>query len=300
MKGFLKEEGPGYLFAYFRSGPGRVERTEKLHYALSRDGLQWYELNNNEAIWTSSLGEGILRDPFIGKCPDGKWRMVFTIRPAGTKIGYAESEDLITWTNERELEVMANYKDVHHSWAPEFTYDAEQGDYLIYWCSSLNNVVSNNKHYCARTRDWNSFTPAKLFFDPDYQTIDATIEQYDGKYYMFYKDETFVYDKVKQPHPPANKLAISDKLEGPYEVISDFITPDYTEGPEVLRLYEQKKWYLYYDFWKDGKYGIMESTDLKNWKLVPEDQYRFPYQRRHGTFFRVTEAEFNKLLMNFN
>ncbi|KRG11878.1 hypothetical protein ACA29_14425 [Lederbergia galactosidilytica] len=78
-----------YLIAYFRSGPMQTNKNERLHYAYSRDGLHWYELNQNHAVWSTSIGEGILRDPFINKGKDGFWHLVFTIRPKGKFLGYA-------------------------------------------------------------------------------------------------------------------------------------------------------------------------------------------------------------------
>src|SRR5690348_9374368 len=112
-----------FLMGYFRSGPGQSHKVEQLHYAYSRDGLHWYELNENKPVWASSLGEGILRDPFISKGPDGKWRLVFTIRPLGPSIGYAISDDLIHWKEEKALPVMKETLNTLNSWAPEFTYD---------------------------------------------------------------------------------------------------------------------------------------------------------------------------------
>jgi hypothetical protein len=297
----MVKHSPAYVIGYFRSGPAQTDKAEKLHYAYSRDGLHWYELNQNRPVWTSSLGEGILRDPFINKGQDGKWHLVFTIRPKGKVLGYACSDDLITWTDEKTLEVMASYDQVQNSWAPEFNYDPDQGDYILYWASSVGEDMSHNKHYACRTSDWNSFTETELLFDPGYQTIDASIAQWNGKNYMFFKDESYVYDRTTYPHPPGNKLAVSSQLGGPYEVVSDFITPDFTEGPEILKLQDQEKWYLIYDYWQYGRFGVMESANLVDWSdELHSNQYRFPFKVRHATVFSVAESELRALLDTFS
>lgn len=297
----MAKESAAYLIAYFRSGPMQTDKSEKLHYAYSRDGLHWYELNQNHAVWSPSIGEGILRDPFINKGKDGFWHMVFTIRPKGKLLGYAKSKDLITWEDEKAIEVMADYDQVQNSWAPEFNYDPEKEDYILYWASSVGDDMSHNKHYYCRTSDWDTFSETKLFFDPGFQTIDASIEQWNGINYMFVKDESAVYDPKKRSQPIANKLAVSSDLSGPYEVISDFITPDYTEGPEILKIRNEQKWYLIYDYWKYGRFGIKESTNLVDWSdELDREQCRFPHQVRHATVFSLEEDELFQLMNQFS
>jgi hypothetical protein len=282
---------------YFRSGPGQSHKVEQLHYAYSRDGLRWYELNGNKPVWASSLGEGILRDPFISKGPDGKWHLVFTIRPLGPSIGYAASKDLIHWEEEKALPLMKDIPATVNSWAPEFTFDPVHEDFLIYWASSVGRDLSNSKHYSTRTKDWQAFTQTELFYDPGFQTIDASLAEHNGNYYMAIKDESHVYEPLKYTHPPMNYLAVSDRLEGPYERIAGVQTPDYTEGPELLWIDREKKWLLYYDYWAYGKFGVMESADMIHWSdELDERKIRFPYRARHATMFPVSEQELHRLL----
>jgi len=284
-----------YLFAYFRSGRERRNRQEYLHYALSKDGLRWNSLNNNAPVYRSPLGDGILRDPFLIHCKDGFFRMIYTIRPQKDAIGYAKSTDLIHWTDEKSIVVMKGFEDVHHSWAPSCIYDEKNDEYMLYWCSSLNGVVSNNIHYYCITKDWKKFTETKILFSPGYQTIDGMLENYNNKYYLFFKDECNVYEPERQPYPPGVKLAIADNKEGPYKIISDFITPEYTEAPEIIRIDDKNCWYLYFDYWIFGKYGIMKAKNLIDWELVPEEEFSFPTERRHGTFIKIDDNIAKKL-----
>jgi hypothetical protein len=292
-----KNNQNAFLMGYFRSGPGQTHKVEELHYAYSRDGLHWYELNENKSVWASSLGEGILRDPFIGKGQDGRWHLVFTIRPLGPSIGYATSDDLIHWREEKALPVMKDMPDTVNSWAPEFSYDPVNEDFLIYWASSTGGDLSNSKHYCTRTKDWSTFSKTELFYDPGFQTIDASLAEHEGKYYMAIKDESHVYEPLKYPHPPMNFLAVANRMEGPYEIIPDVQTPDYTEGPEFLWIDSEKKWLLFYDYWAYGKFGVKESTDMIHWSgELDEGMIRFPYRTRHATMFPISEEELQRLL----
>ncbi|WP_168121803.1 LamG-like jellyroll fold domain-containing protein [Paenibacillus sp. HB172176] len=289
-----------YLMGYFRSGPGQTHKVEQLHYAYSRDGRRWFELNENKPVWASTLGEGILRDPFIGQGPDGRWHLVYTIRPMGPSIGYAVSDDLVHWREERALPLMKDIPETVNSWAPEFSYDAESGEFLVYWASSIGADLSKSKHYAARTRDFMTFSDTQLFFDPGFQTIDASLAEHEGRYYMAVKDESHVYNPDTRPRPPMNFLAVSDQMEGPYARVPGFQTPDYTEGPEFLWIVAEKKWLLLYDYWAYGKFGIIESRDMLNWsEELDESLIRFPYRARHATVFPIAENELRSLLERY-
>jgi hypothetical protein len=48
----------------------------------------------------------------------------------------------------------------------------------------------NHRMYCTTTKDFKTFSPTRLFFDPGFSTIDATMVQAGGKYHLIFKDET--------------------------------------------------------------------------------------------------------------
>jgi hypothetical protein len=286
---------PAYLMAYFRSGPNQTDMTRKLHYAYSRDGLHWYELNHNDAVWSSPIGGGIIRDPFMNKAPDGNYYLVYTTAAPGNKsIGSARTQDLISFTDAKLLKVMGSFPLVGNSWAPEWSWDEANKRYVIYWSSTVGvDNSGDSRIYESYTTDWKTLTPATLMFDPGYNIIDANVTSYNGKFYMFFKDG--------HVRPMRNRWAQSDKLDSGYGQISPLITPNTTEGPEVLKLTDQNKWYLYYDYWAAGKYGVMESTDLTNWsKEIPAADIRFPFQRRHASFFPISEEELDRLINHYS
>ncbi len=59
----------GYIFTYFIGE--NSDKGEQIYLGASKDGLNWEEVNNNEPILTSDLGEKGLRDPFIIRSPEG-------------------------------------------------------------------------------------------------------------------------------------------------------------------------------------------------------------------------------------
>jgi hypothetical protein len=105
---------------------------------------------------------------------------------------------------------------------------------------------------------------------------------------MFLKDET------REPVQKNIKIAYSDNLIGPYSKASEPITGNYwAEGPTTLKI--GKNWLVYFDKYRDHKYGAILSDDLKNWTDV-SDKISLPKGLRHGTIFTVKKRELKKLL----
>ena len=304
----LKDNG-AYLTAYFRSGLGWDGKIQSLHYAYSRDGLKWYELNNNNPVNKLNYE---LRDPFVNKGPDGKWRLLYTspdLDAGGNNIrtyymGYAESDDLIHWTNQKRLDLMHNYRPantIYNVWAPEWTYDPETNQYVIYWCSTLNSSnPDNNKHYMSTTADWENFSDASLFFDPGMSNIDVNLLKYNNKFLMFFKDESVNPMKMKQTW--ASTLTGTEEYEDPSHISSNYITPDETEAPEVFKLIDKDEWHLIYDYWAQGKYGLKSTTNPEDptaWSAERTDA-RFPNKYRHSGITITTETELQSLLNTYS
>lgn len=302
----------GYLAAYFKSGPKvSVDRVQALHYAYSRNGEQWYELNENQAVFRPKWQ---LRDPFLAKGPDGIWRLVYTIVNLDANgnnvqtpyLGYAESSDLINWRNEKQLDLMANFRpnaSVYNTWAPEWTYDEGTGDYVIYWASTLNfqpGAAHNNKHYMASTKDWNSFSPARTFFDPGVSAIDASIIKENGKYYLFYKDEKTDPMRIRQTW--SSSLTDAAQYQDPGHTSSDYVSPGNSEGPQIFRLWGQSRWFMIYDYWALGKLGIKSTMDINDpsaWSAELGTS-RFPKQFRHPGIAVTSEEEIHRLVDRFS
>ena len=88
-------------------------------------------------------------------------------------------------------------------------------------------------------------------------------------------------------------IATSKNFDKGYSEASAPITGNYwAEGPTVLR--DGPKWIVYFDKYRDHKYGAIESTDLKNWTEV-SDKIALPAGIRHGTILEITAAELKRL-----
>ena len=111
-----------YLFSYFRG------EKEGLHLAYSYDGLRWTALNGNRSLLKPEIGEDrLMRDPSIVQGPDGTFHMVWTSSWHDRIIGYASSRDLLHWSKQRAIPVMAHEPEAQNCWAPELFYDEPTG-----------------------------------------------------------------------------------------------------------------------------------------------------------------------------
>jgi len=283
-----------YLFASFR-GNG----VDGLHLAYSRDGLEWTALKGDKAFLKPILGGKLMRDPCVIKGPDGLFHMVWTTSWGDKGIGLAHSKDLVEWSEQKFIPVMEHEPNARNCWAPEITWDPDNGQYVIYWATTITGkfpetVASgdnglNHRIYCTTTKDFNSFTETKLFYEPGFNVIDSTIINNGGKYVMVLKDETKT--------PPAKNLyvAFSDKVTGPWNKASEPFSPKdlWVEGPTCLKVGEF--WYVYYDAYAKHTYGVMRTKDFKSWEDYT-DKLKLPKGTRHGTTFSVSNDVLNKSL----
>ncbi|AVR45600.1 beta-galactosidase [Christiangramia fulva] len=281
------------LFSYFK-GNGE----DGLHLAYSKNGLEWKHMNNDRSYLKPELGkERLMRDPCIIRGKDGNYHMVWTVGWTAKGIGYATSKDLIHWSEQKFIPVMEKEKNARNCWAPEINYDAKNDRYIIYWATTIDGKFPetqnstdngyNHRMYYTATKDFQEFTPAKLLFDPGFNIIDATIKESGNTFYMFLKDET------RNPPKKNIKIATSKNITGPYTNISEPITGKYwAEGPTVIKIGDY--WYVYFDKYIEKKYGAIRSKNLKDWEDVT-GLVSFPNGARHGTVFKVSKVEFEKL-----
>src|SRR5262249_15688126 len=111
-----------YLFAYFKNNG-----EDGLHLAYSHDGLKWNALNEDKPYLTPVGGsQRLMRDPCVIQGPDGVFHMVWTTGWRGQDIGVAHSKDLIRWSDQKPIPVMAHEPTAINCWAPEIFYDEER------------------------------------------------------------------------------------------------------------------------------------------------------------------------------
>jgi hypothetical protein len=286
--------GDRYVFSYFK-GNGE----DGLHLAYSEDGLRWRALNGDSAFFKPTVGrEKLTRDPSIVRGPDGTYHMVWTAGWNEHGFGYARSKDLITWTNETYVPVMAYEPTALNTWAPEIFYDAPRGRYLIFWATTIPGRFKgdsagdggkyNHRIYYVTTTDFATFSKARILYDHDFSVIDAFMIRDGARYVMFLKDETL------RPPQKNIRLAYAERPEGPWTRPTTRITGDYwAEGPTALRV--GNRWLVYFDRYREHRYGALSSPDLKTWGDVTA-QLVMPAGIRHGTAFRVPAADAERLL----
>ena len=282
----------GYVFSYFK-GNGE----DGLHLAYSEDGYKWTALKNDASFLTPEVGKDkLMRDPCVIKGVDGLYHMVWTVSWTDKGIGYASSKDLIHWSKQEFIPVMAHEEKTRNTWAPEITYDEKSKVYMIYWASTIDGKFLetqsteekgyNHRIYYTTTKDFKSFAKTKLLYEPGFNVIDATIVKQDQEFVMYLKDET------RNPVQKNIKIAASKNLTGPYSNAGEPITGNYwAEGPTAVKI--DNNWVVYFDKYTQKKYGAVKET-AKGWEDISE-QISFPTGTRHGTVLKVSADEINLL-----
>ena len=280
-------EAPWYLFTSFR-GNGE----DGLHLAISRDGRTWKAVGDDRSWLKPAVGNGkLMRDPSLARGPDGVFRLVWTTGWWDQTIGYASSTNLVDWGTQKAIPVMAHEPAARNAWAPEIFYDDVNREWLILWASTIPGKFpggsgqganeKNHRIYAVTTKDFEKLSATKLFFDPGFNVIDATIIRHGGKYYLIFKDER------EEPVKKNLRIAVASRAQGPYEQVSEAFTRDWVEGPSALKI--GGEWFVYFDIYREKRYGAVKSKDLKNWVDVSSEMH-FPSDHRHGTVIELSEA----------
>ncbi|HEY0945662.1 MAG TPA: glycoside hydrolase family 43 protein [Opitutaceae bacterium] len=284
-----------FLFAYF-TGNGE----DGLHLAWSRDGFAWEAVGGGKSHLTPVVGEKkLMRDPCVVRGPDGVYHLVWTTAWEGKTIGHASTRDFITWSEQQAIPVMAHEPDARNCWAPEIVYDDKKQHFLIFWATTIRgrfpetqvegDAGYNHRIYATTTKDFKTFTPTQLFYEPGFNVIDATLFR-DGRHYrMIVKDET--KEPVAKKHL---RVSSSRRPEGPWPAPSPAFTRDWVEGPTALKI--GRDWIVYFDAYREKHYGAMRTRDFESWEDVTA-KLSMPPGLRHGTALEVPGSVVEKLLM---
>lgn len=279
--------GGPWLFTYF-VGNGE----DGLHLAASDDGLHWEPLNEGNSVLGAKVGiSKLMRDPNVVLGPDGVYHLVWTAGWHENDIGHASTKDFINWSEEEAIPVMKAEPNVQNTWAPEAVWDVERKEYVVFWASSIVGKYSaksggakpvlDHRIYFSTTKDWQTFSPAKLFYDPGFSVIDATIFTDGSRYHLLVKDET------ESPPKKHLRIASSSKATGPWTNLLAPFTRDWVEGPTAIKV--GREWLVYYDCYRERHFGALRSADLKQWEDVTA-KISVPDGARHGTMFPVPAA----------
>jgi beta-xylosidase len=317
----VKEPLAGYSFFYFTGEGSPIG--EQIYAAASNGNnpLDFSEVNGGQPVLKSSLGELGVRDPFILRSPEGdKFFLLATDlkinggrgwdaaqRSGSRSLMVWESTDLRNWSRQRSVEVSP--PTAGNTWAPEAFWDAKRGSYVVYWASKLyaendpgHTGDSYNRMMYATTRDFVTFSPAKVWIDPGYSVIDSTVIEHNGTYYRYTKDE-----RNNSSSSPCSKYITAEKsadlLNPRYDFVAECIgkatatSPGLSagEGPTGFKSNTENKWYLFIDEYGGRGYVPFETTDLASGKWTMSTGARLPTSPRHGTVLPVTQAELTRL-----
>lgn len=322
-----EEDYVGYLFVHF-TGHESAASHEQTYFSISTDGLNWTDLNNNQAVLTSNIGESGLRDHFIARAPEGdKYYMIATdlsiYHNAGNWMNAGgsgshgivvwESDDLVNWSEPWIAEIAP--ENAGCTWAPEFIYDESTGEYVVYWSAtsielnddgSIKQEYENHTIYYAKTRDFRTFTDAQVYHSggvsdgKPVKIIDSTMIENEGTYYRYTKNEmngTIMIDK-------------SNSILGTFtDIPSQTLSTDLpkaqgvVEGPIIFKMNEKSadgktQWCLMVDRYGSGKgYYPLITTNLESgdFTMLDEDEFSMPSTYRHGYVMPVTAKEYDAL-----
>ncbi|HEY4109192.1 glycoside hydrolase family 43 protein [Puia sp.] len=277
-----------YLFTSFRE-----PAVDGLYFLTSNDGYHWTDLGGS---WLKpAIGEKkLMRDPSMAQGPDGTWRLVWTSGWNGDKgFGYASSKDLIHWSEQQYVPVMEHEPEAFNVWAPEIFYQKDSARFIIVWATTIpfrfpkgqEDEKNNHRLYCTTTKDFKTFTPSRLYFDPGYSVIDATVVQRGPKdFVLVFKDNTRLQRNIK--------VAFGASAAGPWHDDSKAFTPEFTEGPTVAKI--KHDYLVYFDSYRAKRYGAVKTTDFKTFTDV-SNEVSVPVGHKHGTIVMTDKRTIKRL-----
>lgn len=301
-----------YLFAHFKEKI--TPDGEAVYFAISKDGLNFTEVNKGNPILIATLGEGC-RDIEIVRLKDNSFVIITTdlcvanrydenmcldwraINHNGSKcLRFWKTKDLVNFSEERLIPFATD--EFGCLWAPETTYDEEMEEYILHWGSTTKETGYDHMSiFACTTKDFESFSEPKLFFTKSNNILDSHMRKHGDTYHLFYKNSD---------NPAMNMHATSSCAWGPFEhdegfekYMSTVAKPGAYEGATSYVL-PDGRWCLMLDYFgcKKSKMGyvpfISPAPGNMNFKRAPEN-FSFPYGFKHGACIEITEEEYNRL-----
>jgi len=265
-----------------------------LRMLYSYDGYKWKDLDT--VLLRPQVGnQQVMRDPSMLQGPDGVFHLVWTSSWRGDKgFGYASSNDLIHWSQERLLPVMQHEPTTVNVWAPELFYDDVQHRFIIIWASCIpgrfekgqEEDSNNHRLYVTTTTDFKTFTPTVLFFDAGFSVIDAEIvKRKVNNYVLVLKDNSRPERDIK--------VAFATNVMGPYNNVSKAFSDNFTEGPSVVKIKDD--WLIYYDSYRKKVYEASATKDFTNFLNI-DSKISLPRGHKHGTIVTVKKKFVRRLV----
>lgn len=296
-----------YFFSYFREFVGA------LHLAYSYDLFNWTDLTPEEPLLEAQVGGKYWRDPFIMRDQTGMFRLLCTDGWNSPDIILSSSKDLVHWSEQQVIPVMADFPSCQNAWAPECCYNYLKREYMLFWSSTVpamfgftpdkSKEYRNHRIFACTTKDFQSFSKTKLYFDPGFNCIDASIAFHDGRYLMAFKDERGDNPYYKTQIARKHILIASTKhLDGNWLFSTTPISPSkfsqekdlpnvkelWAEGPSIFWDQSSSQWFVFFEYFRAHQYDVLVSTDGVTWNH-PIQKLKMPEGVKHGTVFEVKE-----------
>lgn len=284
----FKNRGDVFLSTSFHDADQKY-----LRFIFSRDGYHW---TNVPGIFLEAQVGALkqFRDPSLARGADGIYHLVWTSAWHGDQgFGCASSPDLVHWSAQKFVPVMTNEPTTVNVWSPEIFYDRHAGEFIVLWSSTIPGRfpdyaephTNNHRLYFTKTRDFETFAPEKLLFDPGFSVIDGFIAEAGKDFILIHKDNT---------RPERNlRVAFGRTPLGPWRDESAAFTDHFTEGPCALKIGDD--WLIYFDAYRNGKYGAVRTRDFKTFTDISAET-SFPPGHKHGTALRIPQATLDLLL----
>ena len=307
-------KGDGDREVYLFTGH-REPALDGLHFLYSYDGLKWdsipgsflrpmigndkpyYNYEAQKTVKGKYYPAPMMRDPSIIQGPDGTFHLVWTLAWAGEKaFGYASSKDLINWSEQRKITVMADSV-TNNVWAPELFYDDELEQFLIIWSSGIrkelrteaDNLGTNGSHrmYYTTTKDFKTFAETKPYYDPGFNSIDGFL------YKRAKNDYVFILKDNRKPEYSDLFCVFGKSPYGPFSNPTEKFAPTYSEGACCYKVGDE--YLIYFDVYRQTRYGAVSTKDFKTFTPI-DNRIEVPIGQKHGTIFKVKESVLKRLL----
>lgn len=299
----------GYLGVFFLGDKPSVY----FYLSNGNNAISMKALNKGQPVINPTKGTQGVRDPSIisggGSDAGKKWYIIGTDlnigkttwdasqRTGSRGIFVWESTDLISWTNERLVQVEDATAGM--VWAPDAIWDAEKSQYLVHWASKFYPTSDPNhtgspsaiRIRYAYTSDFKTFSAPKDYinYSPT-NIIDLNILPLGSNAYArFVKNETAknVFTEVSTnglfgtwTRPGGSSAIITSGVEGPAAYWDNQV-----DGKAHLLL----------DFYGSDGYRPYESTDVKGGKWKESDRANWPKNLRHGSVLPINATVLSAL-----
>ncbi|MBZ5620337.1 MAG: hypothetical protein LAQ69_16660 [Acidobacteriia bacterium] len=260
--------------------------TDGLRLEYSTDGYKWSE--TGRSLPTPTVGQKQMMDPRLVEGPDGTFHLVWATASKGDRgFGYASSEDLVQWSDQKYVEIMAK-EDALDLASPNLFYDEVSRRFVVTWASTISKnfiqsfqeeVENNPRIWYATTRDFEIFSDPELLFDPNYSVRDAAILEDRGRYVLIHNDNS---------RPMLNlRISSSSTPFGPWGPSSDAFTEKFAESPTAIQA--GREWWIYYTNTQTGAAGLLKTRDFRSFQDA-SGQVSFPEGRHPISVLQVRRS----------